>query len=165
MYNGTYDAFRKIIKGEGIHGLYRGFWLSNLMVFSQVSYITTYEGVRHYLANHTPLTNSYWRSLIGGGCASLVGQTFMVPIDVISQHLQMLGLQKDGAKLGHKALNLPAEALKTRFGATQAIIAEVYRLNGIRGFYHGYGASLTVYVPNSACWWLLYDFYNREFHN
>ncbi|ELU18696.1 hypothetical protein CAPTEDRAFT_147210 [Capitella teleta] len=163
MYTGTYDAFSKIIKGEGAAGLYRGFWLSNLMVFSQISYITTYEGVRHYLKENTPFTNTYWRSLIGGACASLVGQTFMVPIDVISQHLQMLGLQEAGASVaGRNLLTLPPGAARTRFGATNAIISAVYRRDGIRGFYHGYGASLMVYVPNSACWWLLYDFYNRQ---
>lgn len=167
VYTGTYDAFRKIVKYEGVRGLYRGFWMSNLMVFSQISYITTYEGVRHYLANHTPFTNNYWRSLIGGGCASLVGQTFMVPIDVISQHLQMLGSGKSKAtgavrNPGKQSLVIPPEAMRSRFGATRAVTLAVYRRDGIPGFYHGYGASLMVYVPNSACWWLLYDFYNRK---
>ena len=31
------------------------------------------------------------RALAGGGCASLVGQTIIVPFDVISQHLMVLG--------------------------------------------------------------------------
>ena len=29
--------------------------------------------------------------LVGGSCASLVGQTIIVPFDVISQHLMLLG--------------------------------------------------------------------------
>ncbi len=28
---------------------------------------------------------------MGGGCASLVGQTIIVPFDVISQHMMLLG--------------------------------------------------------------------------
>ena len=31
------------------------------------------------------------RSIVGGASASLVGQTIIVPFDVISQHLMILG--------------------------------------------------------------------------
>lgn len=31
------------------------------------------------------------RALVGGGCASLVGQTIIVPFDIISQHIMVLG--------------------------------------------------------------------------
>lgn len=32
------------------------------------------------------------RALVGGGCASVVSQTIVVPFDIISQHLMVLGL-------------------------------------------------------------------------
>lgn len=32
------------------------------------------------------------RALIAGGTASLVGQTIIVPFDVLSQHLMMMGV-------------------------------------------------------------------------
>lgn len=32
------------------------------------------------------------RALIGGGCASVVSQTIVVPFDIISQHLMVLGI-------------------------------------------------------------------------
>lgn len=34
------------------------------------------------------------RALVAGGLASVVGQTIIVPFDVVSQHLMMLGSQK-----------------------------------------------------------------------
>lgn len=30
VYNGTIDCFRKIYQGEGVRGLYKGFWVSGL---------------------------------------------------------------------------------------------------------------------------------------
>lgn len=93
---GMIDAFHKIYKYEGLSGLYRGFWISSVQIVSGVFYISTYEGVRQTLAHHS--MDSRVRALIGGGCASIVGQTIIVPFDVISQHLMMLGLVDRTAK-------------------------------------------------------------------
>lgn len=57
-------------------------------------YISTYEGVRHILAQHE--VDSRIRALVAGGLASIVGQTIIVPFDVISQHLMMLGTHSTG---------------------------------------------------------------------
>lgn len=59
-------------------------------MISGVFYITTYEGVRHVLKQKN--INSNFRALVAGGAASLVGQTIIVPFDVISQHLMMMGV-------------------------------------------------------------------------
>lgn len=64
-------------------------------VFSIVSgafYVLTYENVRHILQANG-IIDSRVRALIGGGCASLVGQTIIVPIDVVSQRMMMVGQQ------------------------------------------------------------------------
>lgn len=90
VYRGTWDAFKKIVKYEGPTGLYKGFWVNMFSVVSGAFYVMTYENVRHILQVNN-VTDSRLRALIGGGCASLVGQTIIVPIDVISQHLMMLG--------------------------------------------------------------------------
>ena len=39
------------------------------------------------------------------------------------------------------------------------IIKQVYKQDGVRGFYRGYFASICTYVPNSALWWSFYHFY------
>ena len=36
MYRGTFDAFHKILKYEGVKGLYRGFWISCFQVSSLI---------------------------------------------------------------------------------------------------------------------------------
>lgn len=49
--------------------------------------------------------DSKYRALVAGGCASLVGQTIIVPFDVLSQHLMMIGtVQKDNVSVFPKHL-------------------------------------------------------------
>ena len=57
---------------------------------SGTCYVSTYEGVRHFLEQNN-VRNSMVKAFVGGGCASAVGQTIIVPFDVISQHLMLLG--------------------------------------------------------------------------
>ena len=51
------------------------------------------------------------KALLGGASASLVGQTIIVPFDVISQHLMVLGTlaTKKGADLAANPLAVPTE--------------------------------------------------------
>lgn len=88
-YRGLVDACRRITKEEGVKGLYRGFWVGAFQVVSGVGYIATYESVRHALTMGG-IRDGQVKALAGGGCASLVGQTIVVPSDVVSQHLMML---------------------------------------------------------------------------
>lgn len=106
------DACRKIYKVEGVAGLYRGFWISSIQIVSGVFYVSTYEGVRHLLTQDTPIghIDSKVKALIAGGAASLVGQTIVVPFDVLSQHLMVLGFNstKHGRVLVDKVSRRPS---------------------------------------------------------
>ncbi|XP_043600079.1 solute carrier family 25 member 44 [Bombus pyrosoma] len=169
MYNGMLDACRKIYKVEGIGGLYRGFWISSIQTVSGVFYVSTYEGMRHILGQSDVIGNidSRVKALIAGGAASLVGQTIVVPFDVLSQHLMVLGINynKRGRyidQMGINPLGLILEPGKSRTQISADIIRLIYRRDGYRGFYRGYVASLCAYVPNSALWWGLYTSYQDE---
>lgn len=39
------------------------------------------------------------------------------------------------------------------------VCKKILQIDGIRGFYRGYTASLCSYVPNSALWWTFYQIY------
>lgn len=169
MYNGMLDAYRKIYNVEGIGGLYRGFWISSIQTVSGVFYVSTYEGMRHILGQNDVIGNidSRVKALIAGGAASLVGQTIVVPFDVLSQHLMVLGINynKRGRyidQMGINPLGLILEPGKTRTQISADIIRLIYQRDGYRGFYRGYVASLCAYVPNSALWWGLYTSYQDE---
>jgi len=158
QYKGTFDAYKQISRTEGFRGLYRGFWISCFQVVSGVCYVSTYEGVRHLL-DINGMTNSRVKALAGGSCASLVGQTVIVPFDVISQHMMVLGLTPRGkSDLSANPLAVNTEG-RTRWQITWDITRTIYVRDGLRGFYRGYVASLLTYVPSSASWWTFYSLY------
>ncbi|KAK3868094.1 hypothetical protein Pcinc_026485 [Petrolisthes cinctipes] len=162
IYKGTFDAFSKIFKYEGLSGLYKGFWVSAFQLVSGIFYITTYETVRHFLQQQG-VRDSRIRAMAGGGCASLVGQTIIVPFDVISQHMMVLGqLEKHGkTKVVVNPLGINYQGRKKPQIALD-IIRTIYKMDGVRGFYRGYLASICSYVPNSALWWSFYHFYQEQ---
>lgn len=156
LYGGTFDAFFKILRSEGVRGLYRGFMVNTFTLISGQAYITTYELVRKYVSQYSE--DNTVKSLVAGGSASLVAQSITVPIDVVSQQLMMQG---QGQHLTRFRLNASTEMAKSKrlFGQTRNIMAQIFAADGLRGFYRGYVASLLTYIPNSAVWWPFYHFY------
>lgn len=161
VYSGMWDAGHKIYRSEGAPGFYRGFWISSVQIFSGVFYISTYEGVRHIL--HQQGAGQQTKSLVAGGCASLVGQTIIVPFDVISQHAMVLGMGAQGNSAACNPLGIRHTG-RSRFQVSVDISREILRRDGFKGYYRGYTASLMAYVPNSAMWWAFYHLYEGESH-
>jgi len=169
VYKGTIDAYRQISKSEGIRGLYRGFWIANFQVVSGVCYISTYEMARHQLETHGIKDNRV-KALVGASLASIVGQTVIVPFDVISQHIMVLGLKQAPAAATTTSMRSASPlAINTvgraKWEVTLDITRTIYRRDGLRGFYRGYLAALCNYVPSSASWWTFYSLYQDMLTN
>ncbi|XP_017313789.1 solute carrier family 25 member 44b isoform X1 [Ictalurus punctatus] len=160
LYIGTYDAFRKILRAEGIRGLYRGFMVNTFTLISGQAYITTYELVRKYVSSYSK--DNTVKSLVAGGSASLVAQSITVPIDMISQQLMMQGEGEHLTRFKVKPKASSGAKHRVTFGQTRDIIAQIFAADGFRGFYRGYVASLLTYIPNSAVWWPFYHFYAEQ---
>lgn len=161
LYNGTFDAFFKILRTEGVRGLYRGFMVNTFTLISGQGYITTYELVRKYVSRYS--SNNTLKSLVAGGSASLVAQSITVPIDVVSQQLMMQGQGEHLTRFKVKPkMMVAAGKHKVTFGQTRDIIMQIFAADGFRGFYRGYVASLLTYIPNSAVWWPFYHFYAEQ---
>lgn len=155
LYHGTFDAFIKILRADGVTGLYRGFLVNTFTLISGQCYVTTYELTRKFVSDYSQ--SNTVKSLVAGGSASLVAQSITVPIDVVSQHLMM---QRKGEKVGRfQVRGNPEGRGVIAFGQTKDIIRQILRVDGLRGFYRGYVASLLTYIPNSAVWWPFYHFY------
>lgn len=90
LYRGSFHALTDIVKKEGFGALYGGFWIkcAQLVCGAQFLYILTYEGTRTMLSKYSSLSAQY-RAFFGGAMASFAAQTIVVPVDVISQHLQL----------------------------------------------------------------------------
>ncbi|XP_078474933.1 uncharacterized protein LOC144950799 isoform X3 [Lampetra fluviatilis] len=98
VYKGTADAFAKIARAEGARGLYRGFLVNALTIVSGQAYVTTYELARLYVSRFSD--SNALKSLVAGGCASLVAQSITVPIDIISQHLMIQAMGRKAENPG-----------------------------------------------------------------
>lgn len=147
MYTGTINAFIKIAQNEGLRGFYRGFIFNSFGLVAGQVYIVTYESVRSRLHGY----RTELKGLLAGGCATLMGQTVTVPIDIITQHRMMAG-QVFQWKGSHHNANLPSAIDITK---------RIMKNQGFRGFFKGYHVSLMTYAPNSALWW---SFYSGGFH-
>ncbi|XP_061617321.1 solute carrier family 25 member 44-like isoform X1 [Phyllopteryx taeniolatus] len=162
LYGGTFDAFVKILRAEGVRGLYRGFMVNTFTLISGQAYITTYELVRKYVSKYCE--DNTVKSVVAGGLASMVAQSITVPIDVVSQQLMMQG---QGEHLSRFRLNPDLQTGKPKqvLGQTRSIVAQIFAADGLPGFYRGALASLLTYIPNSAVWWPFYHFYAEQLSN
>ena len=159
IYSGTFDAFQKIFKHEGVRGLYKGFIVSAFGLISGQMYITTYEIVRSYLGSY----HSELRGLIAGASATLVAQTITVPVDVVSQTMMMQGqVVRPPKKIGgyiivkNSDYIIPRSETTVKLKGAISIARDLVKKEGIRGLYKGYQVSLLTYAPNSALWWAFY---------
>ncbi|XP_069103385.1 solute carrier family 25 member 44-like [Argopecten irradians] len=174
VYKGTFDALVKIRKTEGIRGLYQGFGVHAIQACNSLIYITIYENVRQVMMNKEDLQTfkykSYLSSFVGGFSASLISQTIAVPIDIVSQHMMLLGQSKQRkedvpskvkVKLERlQGIHIPDEKKAKKIDVVKAIISEVHRKEGASGFYRGYFISMAVYGLGSALWWPFQEFYS-----
>ncbi|RWS06031.1 solute carrier family 25 member 44-like protein [Dinothrombium tinctorium] len=161
VYKGTFDAFVKIIEREGFRGLYKGFMINTMQVVSGIGYIITYEKIRDILTKYGNIKDSRIKGLIGGGIGSIVSQTIITPFDVVSQHIMVDSGSKKNASLNRfSSLTLNKNEL-ARYGFAVTVIRELYRKDGLKGFYRGYFASLSTFVPSSALWWMFYSMYSE----
>ena len=136
-YTGTFDAFSKIIRHEGLRGLFKGFVVSCIGIISGQLYITTYELMRQEAKRmndahrfFSPTTMDVVRNALAGGTASLLSQSVVVPVDIISQKQMMMSKEKR-----------PSSVMK--------LAREILAREGVMGFYRGFFASVMVCFPVS----------------
>jgi len=124
-------TFQKIYRTEGIYGLYKGFGVHLLSLPAGQIYIVAMEYFSDkflHLTGIEPLSRA-----MGGGIGSSLSGLYAVPVDIISQRRIMTG---------HKSMD---------------IAKELYKLEGIKGFYRGYIATLLISMPSSTLFWGLYS--------
>lgn len=140
-----FHAFGKIVKTEGFRGLYKGFGTNALNVITGNFYITVYEWTRKLYLEKVE-NGARYVNVVSGGVASIVSQTIVVPLDIVSQRLMMEGQ-------GMKPRAYMHASSTTSVGK---ICKKIYATQGILGFYRGYAVSIATHTPSSAIWWGVY---------
>ena len=140
-------------------GLYRGLGIILVMaVPARGVYIGTLENSRDVIYKHlcdisffqkisvdaleetrSPLATSISGGL-AGGIASMVAQTLVVPMDVISQRQMVMD-----------------NVLYTQRGSAITIMSDILKTDGWRGMYRGFGMSLFTSLPVGFLWWSCYS--------
>lgn len=145
---------------EGFTALYKGYLVQGFQLLPLALYITSFELLRKKIDKNIT-KNVYIKGFIGGGGASIIAQTFSVPMDIISQHMMLDG-QKTNSKI-IKSKNqieriiIPDNVRKvSSFKILQYLIKEIYKTEGLKGFYRGYILSTFLMSSNSALWWSFY---------
>ncbi len=154
LYNGTFDAFSKIYKYEGVRGFYKGFITSSFTILSGQIYVTSYEIIRSKTSGHS----NFVRGMVAGGCASIAAQTITVPVDIISQK-QMIQGQNIAKDLIDKNTAGSEKTKPAKSKGPIDIIRSIWKESGPKGFYRGYLASLMTYAPSSSIWWASYGLF------
>lgn len=143
VYNNSFDCFKKIIKNEGLKGLYSGLGAQLVGVAPEKAIkLTINDLVRKIGSDDNGKISMQWEILAGmsaGGCQVI----FTNPLEIVKIRLQMQG----GAS---KTLN-PGEIPHKRLTAGQII-----KQLGVKGLYKGASACLLRDVPFSAIYFPTY---------
>ncbi|KAF9972430.1 hypothetical protein BGZ73_004451 [Actinomortierella ambigua] len=152
----TFKLLRDIARTEGPTRLFRGlgpFLLTSLP--SQAVYLGVYEHATTLIERHFPdrhQTNSATREIAVAGTAGFLAETFAaflyVPTDIISQRLRVQADLKGGKHL-----------------TSIDILKSIYRTNGFRGLYQGFGANIVAFAPWSVTHWAGYEATKKLLYN
>eukprot|EP01129_Flabellula_baltica_P009693 TRINITY_DN4000_c0_g1_i2.p1 TRINITY_DN4000_c0_g1~~TRINITY_DN4000_c0_g1_i2.p1 ORF type:complete len:158 (-),score=12.76 TRINITY_DN4000_c0_g1_i2:49-522(-) len=134
-YKGTFDCFMKMLRTEGIRGLYHGF---NITILRDVPGFCAYFGIygisKDYLSDEEGKC-SLPRLILAGGTAGVLSWIINYPVDVVKTNIQ-----KDTVK-------------KTILQMTR----ELYLKGGLAYFYRGLKASVIRAFIVNATIFVLYE--------
>jgi len=135
-YNGVIHAFKKIFQNEGFVGFFKGYPVSMFSMPATFLYLTTLEASWDLLPANMPLKNA-----ASGLLACTASQLWFVPCDIISQHQQ---------------INSNKENVRQQLRNTFDLAKNVYKNEGILGFYRGFILSMITFGPQSMLFWHIF---------
>lgn len=149
VYGGIVDAFKKIVKKEGIVGLYHGVGTTLCVSVPNLAlnftiYEATKEGILKYHGDKEHL--GVMDALVCGAVAGIASSCTTFPIDVIRRRMQLCGMY---SKQSSNAI-LMAKTL--------------YMEQGVRGFYRGLAPELIKVVPMVGITFGAFDQIKRLLH-
>ncbi|KAK3806371.1 MAG: mitochondrial carrier domain-containing protein [Benniella sp.] len=144
LYKNSIDCFKKVVKNEGVLGLYRGLGPQLVGVAPEKAIkLTMNDLVRRHLTDKDG-NITFTGELIAGGVAGGSQVIFTNPLEIVKIRLQVAG-----------------EAAKT-LDAPRPGAVTIVRTLGILGLYKGAGACLLRDIPFSAIYFPVYAHLKKD---
>ena len=150
VYSGAVDAASKVIKAEGVGGLYRGVTspLAGQMFFRATLFFA-YARAKEFVGTSPEDPLSYAKA---GAMAWMAGTFFESPIDLYKSQWQC---QLVKAKAD--------PAYKSPYGSVVDVVKESWKCNGIRGPYQAFHATMARNLPAGAVYFGVFENVKNSF--
>ncbi|CAN0048163.1 unnamed protein product, partial [Choristocarpus tenellus] len=157
-FRNTLHVLRVSMAEEGLRGLYRGFGAVAVGgTPGTCLYLTTYEFTKNLLWRENGQEN-FAVHFTAGMLAEIVCCVVYVPVDVVKGRLQIQRpvVNSVSVRVLPAAGPHAGEGLPTYKGSLHAL-QTILRMEGLRGVYKGYGATLLSFGPFSALYFMFYE--------
>ncbi|KAK6457236.1 mitochondrial carrier protein [Scheffersomyces xylosifermentans] len=147
-YKGTLDALRTMYREEGIRVFYSGLVPSLFGLLHVGIHFPVYEQLKKIFHCDTDVkyTNSIlWRLIIASSLSKMVASTITYPHEILRTRMQL----QDTKNISQKHQK----------GRLASAIAKIYKKEGLKGFYAGYGINLARTVPASAVTLVSFEYF------
>lgn len=129
-----------------IQRYYRGVWPATALTTPAFTiYMVSYRQCKQELTPYLG-ESAFSNYVISGAMAEITSSFIWTPMEVIKGRMQI----KEGE----------AKA------STWNLVKQIYRKEGVRGYFRGYWMGIAVFLPHSVVWWTTYEqakkYYGRE---
>ncbi|EFA79187.1 mitochondrial substrate carrier family protein [Heterostelium album PN500] len=140
-YNGMTDCFKSILKNEGISGFWKGVGPSFMGVSEGLVQFVTYEQILERIRQNNKGNIGVAGYLMSGGTARLVAGLVTYPYLLLRSSLQSESCQ---------------------YTSISDAITQIYKSEGLKGFYRGLGPNLLRSVPPAAMMLYIVEFFRNS---
>lgn len=135
------SEFKSVLAVDGVLGLYRGFGITFLASApGTLLYFNSYEAAKRLVGGSDSNPDVVSTSL-AGVAAEVVACVLFVPVDVVKERLQVQS----------------AMHVDLKYSSASHAIRSIVQVEGVRGLYRGYGATIASFGPFSALYFTLYE--------
>lgn len=135
---GSIDAARKIIRAQGVRGLWRGLNVTLLLALPTTGlYFTLYEAFHDEIHARNPEESKSYAALFAGASARIATSTAASPLELARTSLQA-GVGGPNATV-------------------VSVLTQIRRTDGVLALWRGLGPTLLRDVPFSAIYWSAYE--------
>ncbi|XP_019437844.1 PREDICTED: mitochondrial substrate carrier family protein P [Lupinus angustifolius] len=151
---GVYQSLNKLVKHEGVVGLYKGNGASVIRIIPYAAlHFMTYERYKSWILNNYPMLGTGpFIDLLAGSAAGGTSVLCTYPLDLARTKLAYQVTDIRSIENGMKGVHSrPAHS------GIKSVLTSVYKEGGFRGLYRGAGPTLTGILPYAGLKFYMYE--------